>query len=468
MVFQTELQTMGREIIRVKFPRPREPFDRQKNAARLIYKMKRVLLAWEMGTGKTQASLHFVGAMLWAKKINRALIICKLRGIAVWENEIELCLPKNVTYAVMRPGPMPLNWQNSGIILVNYDYARTRIKELRKLHPDVVIIDESHRIKNPNARQSRMAHKLGKICRYAICLSGTPIGNHPLDVWSQFKFLNPWLLEEKFKDFKEHYAIWGGFGGHELRKYRNLKELGRLLRPYTSIQKKNINVEKTFIEVPIDIPANAKRVYKEMDKDLVTYVTSEDVVSAPIVLAKLMKLSQISGGFLQDSETKEIFPLHTAKLEALKELTDSLQEQGEKRVVVFARFLWELEQIKKILAPDWATYTIKGGVTIAGQKLAEMLFKNDGGAMLCQIASGSESINLQSAKYVFFYSCDYSSINFQQAQDRVHRHGQKANTCYYYVLLAKGTRDRAIYNILRGKKEMADSMIKMIREEKSA
>jgi SNF2 family DNA or RNA helicase len=433
----------------------------------MIYRVRRVLLAWEMGTGKTQAVLHFIGCMLWAKKISRALIICKLRGLSVWEDEIRQTMPDTITYSIFRPGPMSTTWASADIVLTNYDYARTHLKELRKLQADVIVFDESHRIKNPNARQSRLAHKLGKTCLYAVCMTGTPMGNHPLDLFSQFKFLKPDLLGDKFKDFKETYSIWKGLGKFTFHKYKNLKRLGRLVRPYTSIQKKTIAVGKSFIEVPIDLPAEAKKKYLEMDRDLVTYVNTETAVSAPIVLAKLMKLSQISGGFIQDSETKQIYPLHTAKLEALKEHTDSLLEQGEKRIVVFARFLWELEQIRLLLT-DWTCYTIKGGVTIQQQKLAESMFKESGGAMLCQIASGSESLNLQSCSYTFFYSCDYSSINFQQAQDRTHREGQKSHTCFYYMFLCRGTRDRAIYNILKGKKEMAESMIQMIRREKTA
>jgi SNF2 family DNA or RNA helicase len=406
--------------------------------------------------------------MLWAKKINRALIICKLRGLAVWEDEIRQTMPDFVTYSVFRPGTMTTTWASASIVLTNYDYARTHFKELKALQADVVAVDESHRIKNPNARQSRLIHKLGKLCRYAVAMSGTPIGNHPLDVWSQFKFLKPGLLEEKFKDFKQEYAIWTGQGNFQVHRYKHLDRLGRLLRPYTSVKKKDLKVGKQFIEIPLILPAEAKRRYKEMDKDLVTYVNSETAISAPIVLAKLAKLSQISGGFIKDTETQEIYPLHTAKLEALKEITDSLLEQGEKRVVIYARFLWELEQIKNLLANDWVTYTIKGGVTITEQKLAESMFKESGGAMICQIASGSESINLQSGYYTIYYSLDYSMINFQQSQDRTHRQGQKNHTCFYYVLLAKGTRDRAIYNILKGKKEMANSMIEMIRKEAMA
>ena len=309
-----------------------------------------------------------------------------------------------------------------------------------------------------------MAHKFAGKIRYRVAMTGTEIGNHVLDLWSQFRFINPDLLEDKFKDFKKEYIIYKGFGGFKIHKYRNIKKLTRKIHPYISIQKSVTGVKSQFIEVPIDMPEAAKKQYKMMEEEFITYVTSETVISAPIVLAKLMKLSQISGGFIHSTEDEKDYPLHTAKLEALKDLTDNLLEQDEKRVVIYARFLWEIEQIKQLLAPDWVTFTIKGGVTIPEQKLAESLFNNSGGAMICQIDSGSESLNLQSARYEIFYSFNYSSISFQQALKRIDRQGQKAATCFYYILMCRGTIDRRIYRILRGKKDVLDEVRSLVAD----
>ena len=418
----------------------------------------------DMGTGKTQVALDFIGSLLYHKRISQAVIICRLRGIPTWEEEFEALMQPGVNYIVLRPGPLPVRWEKYPVIIVNYEYGRIMADTLLKLKPDVVIIDESHRIKNPNARQSRVAHRLGKVCRFAMALTGTPIGNRPLDLWSQFKFLKPELLDKKFREFKQKYAIWGGFGGYELRKYRDLKTLAKIVHPYVKTYKKNIGVEKRFIEVPVDMPASAKKHYQTMEKEFVAFVSEQVTVSAPIVLAKMTKLSQIAGGFIKDTETDQEHELHTAKLEALKELTDSLLDQEEKRVVIFSRFLWEIKRIKELLAPDWVTYTIQGGIKVNEQKLAESLFKSSGGAMICQIASGSESINLQSSRYCIFYSCDYSSIHFQQAQDRIHRKGQKNKEVFYYVLMSRGTIDRRVYRILKEKKSVADEMMELVRK----
>jgi len=90
------------------------------------------------------------------------------------------------------------------------------------------------------------------------------------------------------------------------------------------------------------------------------------------------------------------------------------------------------------------------------------MFTQDGGAMICQIATGSVGLNLQAANYCVFYSLDYSFINFAQAIKRIHRPGQKL-PCFFYLLLCKATCDRRIYNILKGKRSVADEMMNLVK-----
>jgi len=449
----------------VSYPYKLKPRSYQLDTVKLIYRRKRFGVFYEPGTGKTKIALDFLGSMLYHKKIGTALIVAPLSVLSVWEDEIDKNWPDGLNYTVLRPGVSEL-WKNSRVIITNYDYARTRVRDLMLWSPDAVVLDESHKIKNPYARQSKMAHVLGNVCQYAVCLTGTPIGNRPLDLWSQFKFLVPGLLDLTFKDFKNRYAIWGGNGGFELRQYRNLKELAAIIHPYVKSLKKRDYLDlpdKNFIEVPVEMGEDARKLYASMEKDFVAYVEKTKAIMAPIVLAKLTKLSQISGGFIRDTEAKKDYQLHRAKLEVLKGITDDLLDADVKRVVIFARFLWEIEEIKKLLAPDWTTYQVSGEVPEAQRKLAQSLFTESGGAMICQISSGSLGSNYQAANYCIFYSFDYSHINFLQAQDRIHRIGQQL-PCFYYVLMSKGTIDRRIYRILREKKNVADEMIRLVKE----
>lgn len=422
-----------------------------------------------MGTGKTKTVLDFIGTMIHHKKIGRALIICPLKLIdGVWEPEIEKNWPdlKELSYFVLRPGNFKSLWQPYPVVIINYDYARTITKELMEWAPDLVAIDEGHKIKNPNARQAKMAHKLGNVCQYAIDMTGTPIGNHPLDLWSQFKFLVPGLLQPTYKEFKQEYAIYGGAGGYSVKKYKNISQLTKIISPYVySLKAEEVGElpKQNWIEMPVEMGERARAIYKSMEKDFVAWLSKETVVQAPIVLAKMTKLSQISGGFIRDTENKVNHPIHRAKLEVLEGIVDDLKAADVERIVIFARFLWEIDEIKKLVAPNWVVFEMSGRVKDESQrKLGRKLFDEGGGIMLCQIASGSLGENFQAANYCIYYSMDYSNINFNQSWKRIHRSGQ-SKPCFYYLLLCKATIDRKVYATLKQKRNVAEAVIKMIR-----
>ena len=392
-----------------------KPRQYQIDAMKFIYRRKRVGLFFEMGTGKTKICVDFLAVMFQAEKIQKALIIAPLSGLGVWEDEIKKNAPQ-IQYQFMRPGFVDWDISHRQVIIVNYDYMRTHVQWLIGWHPDVVILDESHKIKNPYARQSKTAHKLGQICDYAICLTVTPIGNKPLDLWSQMKFLDSSVLDKTFKQFKEHYAVWIGYGRFQLKCYKNLKELGQRISPYIKTLKKADYLglpPKNFITVPVELDSNCREAYKSMEKDFILSLKDKNII-APIVLAKLTKLCEITGGFITDNEGKDIL-LGTHKLDALLDLCNNLQESGVNRVVIYARFLWEINQIRDILGRKWTTYRISGEVKQPDRVLAERLFNNDGGVIICQIASGSIAINLQSAHHTIYYSLDYSLTNYLQS-----------------------------------------------------
>jgi SNF2 family DNA or RNA helicase len=290
-------------------------------------------------------------------------------------------------------------------------------------------------------------------------LTGTPTGNRGiLDLWSQFRFIKPDLLEEDYVDFKHKYGVWGGFGGFTLLRTRNTREFHRIIGPYTIRIKKEGLPEKNYIPYPVIMPDEAKAIYKQMEDEFVAYVGGQHVV-ASIALTKMMKLSQIAGGFIKN-EKKENLPIHTAKIEALKGILEGLLENGVQRVVIYARFLWEIAEVKKVLdRQGWNTYRVQGRVPPEVMRQ----YNETGGAMLCQTASGSGSNNFQAGNYMIFYSTDYSLINHLQAIDRIHRLGQ-TKPCFYYFLQCRGTIDRRIYRLLQENKEVADNIKELMED----
>ena len=332
------------------YPYTIQPRPEQLKALREIYRAKHVLVVGDMGVGKTKIGVDFIGNMVWHKKLSRALVIVPIEAIDVWINEIQTNCPF-LTYSLFLKGEK-VNW-NSNIILINYDYICPRRKKkpnsdkyfINKTiinctlnwNPQVVICDESHRIKKPTARRSKAIHRLGS-AEYTICLTGTPTGNRKIiDLWSQFKFIKPDLLDRTFTEHKHRYGIWGGSNGFILFKTKNEKVLAKKIAPYTIRIKKTGLPEKNFIRYPVRFPEEAKTIYKQMEEEFVAYVSGQFVV-ASIALTKLIKLSQISGGFIKN-EKKEDIPIHRAKLNALQEILEDLTESGVTRVVIFARYI---------------------------------------------------------------------------------------------------------------------------------
>lgn len=472
----------------MSYPYVRQPRPEQLRALKKTFRAKRVLIIGDMGVGKTKIGVDFVGNLVWHKKVSRAIVIAPLEAIDVWLDEIRTNCPF-LSYSLFLKGET-VNW-NANIILVNYDYVCPRrkkrkptaraiqkaalsgrkpkvkhfidkeiIRMISTWSPQVVIIDEGHKIKRPTARRSKAIHQLGPIAEYTIDLTGTPTGNKKvMDLWSQFQFIKPGLLDPTFDEHKQRYGVWGGFGGFELLKTKNVKQLMEIIAPHTIRIKKTGLPEKNFIPYKTTLPPEAREIYRQMEEEFVAYVNGEHVV-ASIALTKMMKMSQIAGGFIKNERKEDLF-VHRAKLDALREILEDLTESGTKRVVIFARFLWELDQIRQILeAQKWPNiHRVKGRV----QQPVLDKFNQEGGIMLCQTASGSGSNNFQAANYMIFYSTDYSLINHCQAVDRIHRLGQTL-PCFYYFIQSKATIDVRIYRLLQENKDAAEE-IKTLAEE---
>lgn len=466
----------------MSYPYKVYPRDEQLRALKKIYKKKTVAVFGDMGTGKTKIGADFVANMIWHGKISRAIVIAPLPALPVWEEHFENnCDFVNFSYFLKDVDPD----LSAHVLLINYDFFAPRSKKrvltrgknkgskkryldhtiehaIRDWAPEVIIIDEGHRIKKASSRRAKALHRLASVAEYRLDLTGTPTGNKKIiDLWSQFEFLIPGYLGE-FEDYKRFYGKWGGFNGYKLIGYRNLPHLADLMRPYTVRIKKNIGIEKQFIPYPVVMPREAKDLYDKMEEDFIIEV-NQTIITAPMALSKAMKLFQLSGGFVRTKKGGPDLPIHRAKLDALKEIAEEIQENGTTRLVVFARFLWEMAEIKKVLETmGWWVHRVNGMVP----KDALKRFNEEGGVMLCQIQSGSIANNFQAANYMIFYSTNYSLIDFQQAVDRIHRLGQ-TKTCFYYLLSCRGTMDARIYRTLQENKEVADEILNIVEEVKN-
>lgn len=166
---------------------------------------------------KTITAIAVAGRSYLNGKINKLLIAAPKSIVPVWIEELEKFADFEYTAATLEGDSSKKikmlkrlqNFKGLQIAVVNFESLWRIEKEIIKWKPDMIIVDESSKIKNPQAKQSKTLHRLGKIARYKMILTGTPIQNNPLDFFSQYKFLDENIFGTSFYAFRSKYTIMG-------------------------------------------------------------------------------------------------------------------------------------------------------------------------------------------------------------------------------------------------------------------
>ena len=429
-----------------------KPYIYQRKAARLAIHGGRFGLWMEQGTGKTLVALK-VAAYYWKNNlIDSVLVLGPKAVLSVWEDEIKKFLA--IPYTINDPQMGSLNFT-----LINYEKLKNYRKKKARQRFDMVIADESHRIKNRNSIQSKVSAKFAETAKYALALSGTPRGNTDIDFYAQYRFINP-IIFGTWKEFDKEYLKPCGYMGYD-RKFRPMK-----LKLFQSIiQENSFRITKKecldlpdITETPIRIPIKNRKPYDKMERELLLKFKSHEeiiTIEAPLAVTLLSKLQQLASGFIYD-ENHNIIPTDETKLEALEDLL------GEK-TIIFCKYTYEVDSIVKKLGKKYKI------LTYDGRTKDKSVWKNlkDYDIMVAQIKSGGTGLNLQEASTVIFYSLSFSYIDISQAKDRVYRNGQKNKVTIYY-LLAKDTVEENIYKAILHKTEDARLILDDLRMTQKA
>lgn len=436
----------------MKYKFKTKPYNHQVLALRKLLKKKRGGgLFMEMGTGKTKVAIDYACIREMKGEITQVLVLGPLSTLGVWDAEIRKHSPTDT-----------LKWK-----VLNYDKARMQ-HYLRQLFdycrqgPTLLVCDEGHKLKNPQSKQSKAAYAISKRCACSLVLTGTPITKHPLDVFGELRVVDDSILGTSWGVFKKTYAMYGGFGGYQLIKYMNLKGLRKRIDPHIFIAKKNDCLDlpkRTHEIVPVDLH-RSRKVYEQMARDSVVEFENGSVAEAPIVLTRLLRLSQCTGGYLR-TDDGTYTRVGEEKKEAFAGLIKEMQEQDRKKIVVFVRFLNELRDAAHVCAEHgYKVLPFYGGVkrNVRDQRIAQFDEAEEPTVFIAQIQAGSLGISLVAASEAIFYSHTYDYAEFAQACDRLHRIGQSHPVTYYH-LIARDTVDEAIWLALKTKRNVAELVL---------
>lgn len=432
-----------------------------------VSRSKGVALLFEMGCGKTIVSVALAGILYQFGFVKRLLVVAPLSILGVWQEEFEKFadFPYNLTILKGSSAQKKdqLKQQKSRgleIVVINYESAWRLEKELQAFNADLVIADEAHKLKEARTAQSKAMHHLGDKAKYKLILTGTVITNKELDVFSQYRFLNQEVFGNSFFVFRNKYFDMVGYGNHipRFRKSMTQDFLKRLHSVAFRVTKAEcLDLPEVTEEIrTVELEQKAMKLYTELEKESYTELAGAEV-SAVNVLTKLLRLCQLTGGHLTDDEG-DVNATSTAKLDALSDIIDSVLEE-DKKIVVMARFVPELNDIQQMLEKKKISYAVvRGGVKNRTDEISS--FQNDPECRVFvgQIAAAGLGITLTAASTMVFYSLDFSMSNFEQAKARIHRVSQK-NDCHYIYLVAKNTVDYKVLRSLQSKVDLARTLV---------
>jgi SNF2 family DNA or RNA helicase len=207
----------------------------------------------------------------------------------------------------------------------------------------------------------------------------------------------------------------------------------------------------------IELERNASAIYNGIDRESYAELMQGEVTTRN-VLTLLLRLSQCTGGFIRDDADGIVQEVSRAKLEALDDILDEVEEQGRK-AVVFARFIPEIAAIEKLLKKRGTRYSvIHGGITDRAEQVER--FQKDAGVKVFvgQLQTTGMGLTLTAASVAVFYSLDFNYANYEQSRARIHRIGQ-TQKCLYIHLVAKGTVDEKVMDALKHKGDVAKLLV---------
>lgn len=430
-------------------------------------------LLLEMGTGKSLTAISIAGVLYQQHKIKRVLIVCPGSVFVSWENDLGkfaafpylLALMQGTKEKRLQALKDMTTSKNDAlqIAVINYEATfRAGIMDaLQEYDADLIICDESQRIKTHNAAQSKAMHKLGDQARYKLILSGTPVQNNAIDIYSQYRFLDPAIFGRSFYAFKAHYVIMGGFQSKQIVGFRDMDNLIKKVHSiaFRVTKEECLDLpDQIFVNREFDLEPEARANYDIFRKESVLEL-EKGTITANTVLTELLRLQQFTGGFVNDDDGN-IKQVSSAKLEALKDILADYLPTG-KKAVIFARFTAELKAIKKQLEDAGVKFVfVDGSVKIEDRAILVDQFQHDNETkiFLAQISTAGLGITLTAASLTIFYSSGFNYADYSQCLSRTHRIGQKEK-CTYINLVAKNTIDAKVLKALENKEQTAKNIV---------
>lgn len=458
-------------------------------------------LLWDPGVGKTGATLTWIDVLAHRKGEVRVLVVAPLTAVDTWVLQPPSFMRSTVkarmlngtvvqmlakikaskdwtkvpkTPVMVDHAPVPVSGNrvtilgmSAGAVSSFCDKRAKTVQMLRAVRaykPDVIVLDESHIAKSATANISKAMYQIGQLAPHRIILTGTVNPLNPLDCYGQWRFLAPWTFSDQYNEpwtndplnmtrmqaasirpwpfgrFKARYTTPGGYKGKGVKDFINQPDLRARITERSHVVRKEdaLDLPPTQdLDVHVILSPREQQAYNEMRDDLAAQMADGSLLEAPNALAKIMKLRQITAGFVRDTDADITHVIGDSKRKAQIEIATT-QLAGEDRLVVGGYFKTEcgllVKGIKDAEAkdgrPDTVVEVVTGQTKSADRLAIRRRFGDVSGnpqrtILVAQVRTMSLSVNeLVTSANSVNGSVSERRVDWQQFRDRLDRKGQ--------------------------------------------
>ncbi|MEO0755767.1 MAG: DEAD/DEAH box helicase [Cyanobacteria bacterium J06648_16] len=426
-------------------------------------------LADDMGLGKT---VQVIARLLQEREDTEAgptLLICPTSVIGNWFHELQKFAPSlsaTIHHGPQRtkePEPFAELCQEQDVVITSFSLARRDSKLLQTIDWHRIVLDEAQNIKNPQAAQTKAINQIA--APHRLALTGTPIENRLMDLWSIFHFLNPGYLGNQ-KQFKEQFES----PIQREQDTRRSQVLKQLVEPFIL---RRVKTDQRIIQ---DLPDKIEQklfcnltkeqasLYAATVKDVMAQIQAADGIKRKgIMLATLLKLKQICNHprqFLQDDS--EFSPTRSHKLSRLTEMVSEALEEGES-LLIFSQFTEIGAALEQYFHQTchYNTYYLHGGTSRKRREQMIAEFQHEQtppSVFILSLKAGGVGITLTKANHVFHFDRWWNPAVEDQATDRAFRIGQQKKV-FVHKFVSVGTIEERIDEMIEDKKKLAGAIV---------
>lgn len=435
---------------------------------------KSLALFFKPGRGKTATIARILAEDFNARGgVRNTLIFAPITVCAQWPDEIIRFtrIPPSCLHVLTDSGKKRtarleavLSRQQPAIIVTNYESVQIKdfYEKLLQLSPQIIVLDESHRIKDSQAKRSKAIYPLCSAADRKFLLTGTPTPNSLLDLFGQYKALDPSILGPGFWSFRSRY-FYDRNAGRQF-SYPDwvphpwaAKEIGEKLQdtalqvlPHEDLKLPPLQI----VPVACDMSAEQRRVYEQMKKEFVTELGGV-VMSSEFEMVKTLRMQQILAGFIQPDavDGKARAPLWVKDCPRLDAMLEKIEDIGKTKQIIWTVFRPTYTRIREELeSRGYKVAMLTGEQTTDAEKQAQkkLFTQGDANILIANPAAAGEGIDgLQIAPYAHFYMRGWSLLHYLQALARNHRGGSEQHEqVVHYHYFVRETIDEVLAQAL--------------------